>query len=171
MDEIITFAKSELMRTCDSKIATFFLFIILFTATSCNGKYNDVIPDVYVDFFIDLVYDPLFYDLTAAGNSVVITSSTNNWGTRSAGYDGNGIIVYYSGDDYYAYDRTCPYCYKLGGQSVAVEIDGIYAVCPECGTNYALPSYGTPTSGPGEYMLKNYHTKMSGYSVHVWNRQ
>jgi len=157
------------MHTSGSKIAILFLLSIFIASTSC-GKYEDVIPDTCVNFDINLTYDVLFFDLSAAGNSVVVTSSTNNWGACASGFGNNGIIVYNSGDGYYAYDCTCPYCYKLGGQSIAVEVDGIYAVCPECGTNYALPSYGTPTkAGPGQYMLKNYRTQLSGNLLHVWN--
>jgi hypothetical protein len=158
------------MHTPGSKIVTFFFLFSLLITTSCR-KYEDVIPDTCVSFEIDLVYDPLFYDLSAGGgNSVIVTSATNNWGVCAAGYDNNGIIVYNSGDGYFAYDRTCPYCYKVGGTSVAVKIDGVDAVCPLCGTIYLLPSYGTPTSaGPGQYMLKNYRTRFSGYYIRVWN--
>ena len=157
------------MHTTRSKIRTFFLLFILVSFTSCR-KYADVIPDTCVNFNIDLAYDVQFFDLTAAGNSALVSSSTNNWGVCAAGFDGNGIIVYNSGDGFYAYDRTCPFCYKEGNQSIAVKIDGVYAVCPNCGTNYALPSYGTPTKpGPGQYMLKNYRTQLSGNVLHVWN--
>ena len=41
---------------------------------------NDVIPDVYVDFTIDLL-DPEFVNLTAIGNSDTVDASTNNWGS------------------------------------------------------------------------------------------
>ncbi len=138
-------------------------------ASSSCGKYENVIPDTCVDFTINFG-DPEFFNLLAAGNSVVVTKSTFN-NLCSAGFGDNGIIVYNSGEDYYAYDRTCPYCYKVGGLSIAVVIDGIYAVCPECKTNYALPSFGTPTkAGPGQYMLKNYRTRLEGYNnLRVWN--
>lgn len=157
------------MYTTHSKIRTFFFLFILVSFTSCR-KYTDVIPDTCVNFYIPLENDIQFFDLTAPGNSVIINSYTNNWGACAAGFDNNGIIVYNSGDGYYAYDRTCPYCYKEGNLSIAVKIDGVYAVCPQCGTNYALPSYGTPTKpGPGQYMLKNYRTQLSGNGLHVWN--
>jgi len=159
------------MRTIASNLITFFIFVpFLAVTSSCNKELNEIIPDVCVNFYVDLVYDPLFYDLTAAGNSVIITSTTNNWGACAAGYDDNGIIVYNAGYDYYAFDCTCPNCYKISNLSIAVKIDGVYAVCPECGTNYALPSSGTPTSaGPGRYQLKNYRTNLSGYYLKVWN--
>jgi hypothetical protein len=156
------------MHTSGSKITILFLLTTFISLTSCH-KYEDVIPDTCVNLDIDFS-DYEFFNLSVAGSSVVVTEFTNNWGACAAGFGGNGIIVYNSGDGYFAYDRTCPYCYKVGGTSVAVKIDGVYAVCPECGTNYALPSYGTPTkAGPGQYMLKNYRTQLSGNWLHVWN--
>jgi nitrite reductase/ring-hydroxylating ferredoxin subunit len=145
--------------------------LILVLSTSCNKEKNDVIPDVYTDFYVDLVSDPYFFDLASAlGNSVYVSSATNNWGIKSAGYDGNGIIIYHSlPDEYYAYDRTCPNCYVVNSLSKAVNIDGVYAVCPQCSTNYALPSFGAPSSGPGQYPLKNYKAVLSGQYLHVWN--
>jgi len=157
------------MHTSGSKITILFLLTTFISLTSCH-KYEDVIPDTCVNFDIDLTYDVQFYNLSSPTNSVVVTKSTNNWGACAAGFGDKGIIVYNSGYGFFAYDCSCPYCYKVGGLSVAVKIDGIYAVCPECGTTYVLPSYGTPTkAGPGQYMLKNYRTQLSGNWLHVWN--
>lgn len=147
-----------------------FLFTVLTAVSlnSCKKSKYDVIPDVYVDFYINL-NDPEFFDLNAPMNYKIITSATNNWGINSAGYDHNGIIVYRLTDDFYAYDRTCPHDFAVNGKSIKLNIDGIYAVCPECGTTYALPSFGTPASGIGRYPLKNYKTSFNGQIVHVWH--
>ena len=153
-----------------SKI-TFFLivFLITFSFTGCKKSKYDVIPDVYVDFTMDL-NDPEFFTMNAIGNAVIITSSTNNWGTTAAGYGGNGIIVYRATmEDFYAYDCTCPYDFAVNGKSVKLKIDGIFAVCPSCGTTYALPAFGSPYSGVGKYPLKNYKTYFNGQYVHVWH--
>jgi nitrite reductase/ring-hydroxylating ferredoxin subunit len=148
------------------------ILIIVLTAislTSCKKSKYDVIPDVYVDFTIDL-NDPEFFVLNAATNSKIVTSSTNNWGARSAGYDNNGIIVYRSAlDEFYAYDRTCPHDYVVNGLSVKVNVDFLNAICPKCSTNYSLEIGGTPVSGPGRYPLKNYKTSFNGQYVRVWN--
>jgi len=153
-----------------SKIVIF--LILIFPATfliSCKKNKNDVIPDVYVDFYISL-NDPEFFDLNAIGNSKIITSSTNNLGYRAAGYDNNGIILYRSlPEEFNAYDRTCPYDFAVNGISTPVNVDFTLAICPRCSTNYALSSFGTPISGPGRYPLKNYRTAFDGQSVHVWN--
>ena len=86
----------------------FFLFVtaIAIALNSCKNEKNDVIPDVYVNFTMDIIYDSEFSNLSAIGNHVIVTSKTNNWGISAAGYDDNGIIVYRSlPDEFNAYDR------------------------------------------------------------------
>jgi nitrite reductase/ring-hydroxylating ferredoxin subunit len=149
-----------------------FLIVLTFAITlgSCNKK-NDVIPDVYVDFTLDL-YDPQFVDLNAIGGSDTIDARTNNWGSGAAGYNGNGIIVSRGVDEFFAYDRTCPHDYEVNTLSIKVSIDPknfAKAVCPKCHTTYELLSFGTPASGPGRYPLKNYRTNFDGRFVRVWN--
>ena len=148
----------------------FLLTVCLMTAliTSCNRKDNDVIPDVFVDFRIS-ISDPQFTDLSAIGGAVAVDAKTNNIGYPAAGFEGNGIIIYSGVDQFYAYDRTCPHDYVVNGKSIRVNIDFIRAVCPECGTEYALSVYGTPSSGPGRYPLKNYRTSFDGTWIRVWN--
>jgi nitrite reductase/ring-hydroxylating ferredoxin subunit len=149
----------------------FFLITVLITVSliSCKKSKYDVIPDVYVDFYINLG-DPEFFVLNAPTNFKIVTSATNNWGVRSAGYANSGIIVYRSTmDQFYAYDRTCPHDYVLDGSTIKVNADFINAICPKCSTNYSLEAGGTPISGPGRYPLKNYKTGFDGQTIHVWN--
>lgn len=154
--------------TSDSKIRFFLIsvtFVLIFS--SCNKK-NDVIPDVYVNFILDL-NDPEFVNLNAIGGSDTVDARTNNWGLEAAGFDGNGIIIYRGPDEFYAYDRTCPHDYAVNELSIKVNIDFTLAVCPKCGTTYALSASGTPASGIGRYPLKNYRTRFDGRFVTVWN--
>jgi nitrite reductase/ring-hydroxylating ferredoxin subunit len=144
--------------------------VIALSLISCEKNKNDVIPDVWVDFSMDLVNDIEFSDLAAIGNHVIITYHTNNWGAKSAGFDSSGIIVYRSlMEEFNAYDRTCPHDYAVNGLRVKVNVDFTIAICPKCSTNYALSSFGTPISGPGRYPLKNYKTSFSGQYLRVWN--
>jgi nitrite reductase/ring-hydroxylating ferredoxin subunit len=157
--------------TSDSKIR-FFLIICALTLilSSCNKK-NDVIPDTYVNFTLDL-NDPEFVSLIGFGASVTIDSHTNNWGSGAAGYDGNGIIICSGIEEFYAYDRTCPHDYVVNSLSIKVNIDptnSMIAICPKCGTKYGLTVGGTPASGVGRYPLKNYKTSFQGNYVMVWN--
>ena len=155
--------------TSDSKIGYFLLTIALaFVLSSCIKNKNDVIPDVYVNFTLDL-NDPQFVNLTAIGSDTV-NARTNNWGSSAAGFDGNGIIIYNGGDYFSAYDRTCPHDYAVNQLSVKVIIDFTIASCPKCGTTYSLSSSGTPASGIGRYPLKNYRTSFDGRFVTVWNK-
>jgi nitrite reductase/ring-hydroxylating ferredoxin subunit len=155
-----------------SKIQFFLIASLIISAlTSCKNEENDVIPDVYVNFNIDLINDIEFKDLNAIGNHVIVTRLTNNWGLSSAGFDNNGIIVYRSLlDEFNAYDRTCPHDYVTDKLSIKVNVDFTIAICPRCSTNYALSAYGTPVSGPGKYPLKNYKTRFDGRYITVWNK-
>ena len=154
--------------TSDSKISFFLITLTLvITFGSCN-KNNDVIPDVYVDFTLDL-NDPEFIDLNSLGGSVTVDANTNNWGIKAAGYNGNGIIIYSGLDEFYAYDRTCPHDYEVNGLSIKINVDFIKAICPRCSTTYELAAFGTPASGVGRYPLKNYRTSFDGRFIRVWN--
>ena len=156
--------------TAISKIRFFLIIIILAVSVACNKK-NDVIPDVTVDFTLD-VNDPEFVQLNAIGGAVTVNASTNNWGIYAAGYNGNGIIISRGVDEFYAYDRTCPHDYAANEASVRINIDATAfakAVCPQCKTTYELISFGTPASGVGRYPLKNYKTSFDGRWVRVWN--
>jgi nitrite reductase/ring-hydroxylating ferredoxin subunit len=146
--------------------ATFILIV-----SSCNKK-NDVIPDVIVNFNLDL-NDPEFVNLNALFGSVTVNANTNNWGKYAGGYDGNGIIIFANVDDEFsAYDRTCPHDYSATGLSVRVNIDpdnSTKAICPKCGSVYELTSFGTPSGGPSRYPLKNYKTSFDGRFIYVRN--
>ena len=158
--------------TFKPKITVFIIFFLFsLFIPSCSKDKNDVIPDVYIDFYISL-YDPLFFSLTAPLNYAYVNASTNNMGAKAAGYDNNGIIIFRSQEnEFLAYDRTCPHDYAANGISVRLDVeDMIYAVCPECKSKYALPNFGSPLSGSvSKYPLKNYKTSFDGLNVHVWN--
>jgi nitrite reductase/ring-hydroxylating ferredoxin subunit len=145
------------------------IFITAIFFSSCKKSRNDVIPDVYVDFTIDLL-DPEFVSLSVIDASDTVDALTNNWGSRAAGFDNNGIIIYRGAEEFFAYDRTCPYDYAVNGLSVKVNIDFALATCPECGTTYSLGTFGVPTAGVGNYSLKSYKTSFDGVRyVRIWN--
>ena len=156
----------------ESKIRIFLIAVVLTVMLSSCNKKNDVIPDVTVDFTLD-INDAEFVNLSAIGGAISVDARTNNWGIYAAGYDGNGIIIYRADEElFYAYDRTCPHDYEISNLSIKVNIDpefSIFAICPKCGTKYALSAGGTPVSGIGRYPLKNYKTSFVGGYVRVWN--
>jgi hypothetical protein len=158
--------------TAISKIRFFLIIPIFAVSVACNKK-NDVIPDVTVNFTLD-INDPRFFNLQSIGGSVYVDGATNNDGRYADGYSGNGIIVTRSSMDYefFAYDRTCPHDYAANEASVRINIDAsgfAKAACPQCKTTYELISFGTPASGVGRYPLKNYKTSFDGRWVRVWN--
>lgn len=68
-----------------------------------------------------------------------------------------GLLVWVGMDNaYHAADVCCPNCLK---RNKPVEVDGFYAVCPECGEQFDL-SFGlcVPTQGVTNEALKIYHT-------------
>jgi len=153
-----------------AKLVIFFIFFALIPY-SCENEKNDVIPDVYVDFTMDL-NDIEFVNLSSVFGSVYVNANTNNWGQKAAGYDGNGIIVFAGpAGEYYSYDRTCPHDYYTNNLSVKVSVvDIIYAECPRCKSRYALTNGGTPLSDAiSKYPLKNYRTSYLGNYLRVWN--
>ena len=151
-----------------AKLGIFFVSLA-FLAVSCENNRNDVIPDVYVDFTMDL-RDIEFTKLTTTFGSVYINANTNNWGQRASGYNNNGIIVFAGSDiDYYAFDRTCPHDYSVDQSSVKVNVDFVQAICPKCSTVYELSAGGVRSKGPGKYQLKNYRTYFDGRFLRVWN--
>ena len=101
---------------------------------------------------------------------ILSNASTNNWGSSAAGYDGNGIIVLQMVDEFYAYDRTCPHDYAVNGLSIKVNIDFTIAVCPKCGTTYALVSKWYTRFRYWKISLEKLQDKLSTDSyVRVWN--
>jgi hypothetical protein len=156
--------------TSGSKIKQFFIRLIIITLLiSCERNKNDVIPDVYVDFTIDILDYPVLESFTG---SVIVDANDMRIADRkyAGGFDGNGIIIYRSlPEEFNAFDRTCPHDWEVNNTSIKVNIDFIDAICPDCSTRYALSSFGTPTSGPGRYPLKNYKTRFDGRFLTVWN--
>lgn len=123
-------------------------------ATECGNKDEFEFPPVYLNVTMNLLTDPEFLTLNSPGESMDIIYHPN--GDVTIGYDNNGIIVYNNGDEFYAYDRTCPHDLP---NSVAISSDGSMATCPVCNSIYVLPSEGLPSTGSvSKYYLKRYHT-------------
>lgn len=153
-----------------SKLRIFFVFSALILY-SCENERNDVIPDVYVDFTMDLEDYPA---LTTTLGAVTVGKNDLRIPKReyAGGFNGNGIIIINTSDEYipfYAYDRTCPHDYSIDQSSIKVNLDFVQAICPKCSTVYELAGGGYPISGPGRYQLKNYKTQYIDRFLRVWN--
>ncbi|MBN2610623.1 MAG: hypothetical protein JXB00_03625 [Bacteroidales bacterium] len=138
------------MKNNKTNLRFFFIFLAAILPQSCAKELEEAVPETYVNINLNLSH----YSI-GINQSLVLTNTMVN--VSSLGYNNNGIILFrYSQDEFYAYDRTCPYHVE---ESVAVELDGnqMFAICPECGSKYQLWYYGTPTdAGPSINPLKQY---------------
>ena len=152
-----------------SKLRIFLIgFAIILLFGSCTKRSEEIIPDTFVDFVINLD-SPQFIDLNAIGNSVIVTSSYA--GQNSGGYRGHGIIIYRASQtEFYAFDRTCTFEEGLD-QAVNLNIPtDLSPICPACKSTYILPSLGYPDNdGPAIYPLRQYQTEFGGNTVWVYN--
>jgi nitrite reductase/ring-hydroxylating ferredoxin subunit len=139
------------MHNSFSKLRFFFIIsagLIMFG--SCTKEQLDVVPETYVN--ITLINIPAQIGIS---QSMIITNTMVP--VNSLGYNNNGIIIYRnSQDEYFAYDRTCPY-HVEESNPVNIWTNPLFAVCPVCGTKYQLFWSGIPTDeGPSIYPLKQY---------------
>lgn len=90
-------------------------------------------------------------------------------GDEACGY--GGVLTYVTMNGYEAFDLACPYC---AGRSkkCPCEIDGLFAVCPECGEQYDL-SAGTavPQKGLAREPMLKLNVMVSNGKIIVTQRQ
>ncbi len=124
-----------------SKIAFFFMFLLFFF--NCKTPENKI-PYVYVNFTID-IDKPEFFELNAIGNYVYVTGGVS------------GIVVYRDGlNDFFAYDRACPFDPECG--RVFVEDNGYRLRDSCCNSEFSLTMDGAVLKGPAEKPLRKYAT-------------
>ncbi|MFP4556724.1 MAG: hypothetical protein ACLFNU_07625 [Bacteroidales bacterium] len=141
-----------------SKAILLLIFGLSFFVFSCTEEEPTIVPDVYVNFSINLDL-PQYNSLKSIQNSII---------ERNRGYDDNGVIVYrYSHEDFLAFDATCP---QHITKSVAVVLDeegtSGTATCPHCETTYSFFNFGQADSG---HPLKRYQATFQGMFVQVSN--
>jgi len=136
------------------KISFIFLFIFPVACNDKNDEYQNLIPNVYVDFYIQ----PDGIDFISLGNWKVY---------NLVGY--RGIIIYRI-DQYtfHAYERCCPYDPQLDSAIVEVNNSGILMVDSLCMSLYSILD-GSPAGGPATIPLKQYFTEYDGNQLHVYN--
>jgi len=136
---------------------TWLTLIILLAFASCKKENpQPIIPEVYVNFFIN-PNSTEFLELNAPGG----------WVTVTGGY--RGILLYrLTLTDFLAYERTCPWDPWEEGARIEVEESGFICVCPVCGSQYNVLD-GSPFVGPSTYLLKQYHTNYDGNLLYVYN--
>ena len=132
------------------------IIIFLFFFISC-GERNNYIPDVFVNYEIDL-NSPENISLSVLGGSLVIENQAYN-----------GLIIYrFSNYEYHAYDKSCTY----EPLTACAEIDSInssLAICGCCNSVFLLDQSGSVANGPAILPLKRYSTFLDGNMLFVSN--
>lgn len=84
------------------------------------------------------------------------------------GYAGTVVYIVGGVDPYRAYDLCCPHCLL---RDKPCTVDGMYAICPECGEQYNLYLSGNPQNGISREPLKEYSAKYINHKVIVTAKQ
>ncbi|MBQ7632473.1 MAG: hypothetical protein IJS82_06960 [Paludibacteraceae bacterium] len=88
---------------------------------------------------------------------------------EACGY--GGVVTYVTTNGYEAFDLACPYCAGRG-QKCPCEIDGIFAICPNCGEEYDLAAgIASPRKGISRESMLKLNVLFSGGTITVTQRQ
>lgn len=134
--------------------------VVFFSLLACREIGEETVPYAYVNFSFNIDRDPSYYALRATGGYVSVTGGALS----------NGIIIYRSGDTFYAYDRTCPYDPEKGVVTV-VRSNSILAKDAVCGSEFSMPLGGQVQKGPSVRPLKQYQVSYNSLTgdVYVYN--
>lgn len=132
--------------------------------TGCKGNttFRSSVPsypihleiNTNVGMFVNFVPENVTMYLTADETGIHLNGTTQPLTVTDA-YGYAGTVVYIDGfHPYGAYDLCCPHCLKRDKPCI---VNGIFAVCPECGEEYDIYSgNGVPTRGIAKEALKQY---------------
>ena len=133
-------------------------FILIACSNNDNNNNNEYLPNDSFDTgsTINLSF-PQYNSLQFPGNHVII----NQYGL-------NGIVVYYSGSSYIAFELSDPNHHLQSCSRLTV--DGVLATCGCDDENTYDILTGQPNgSTTGQYGLKPYFVEVSGSIIRVYN--
>ena len=136
---------------------------------SCENT-NNMNPVSYVPVNYTLNITQEYPHFVVDNGYNVMTITKTRFDREYIGYA--GLVVWIGMDgQYHAADLCCPHCLL---KHKPVEVDGFYAICPECEEHYDLSyGYANPTKGMTKFGLKMYRTilnnSMTGYSLRIIN--
>lgn len=142
---------------------------LVFILLSCEDT-NNMNPVSYVPVNYTLNITQEYPHFVVDNGYNVMTITKTRFDREYIGYA--GLIVWIGMDgQYHAADLCCPHCLL---KHKPVEVDGFYAICPECEEHYDLSyGYANPTKGMTKFGLKMYRTilnnSMTGYSLRIIN--
>jgi hypothetical protein len=132
------------------------LLLIVLAGISCNKESQEKVPNVYVNFTVD-INSGQYTDLQLIGGWIYVTG----------GY--RGIILYRgSQDEITALDRTSTYKPVTLGTQVIVESNNLMAADTAHGMRYLLTD-GSVVEGSVSVPLKKYRTTFTGSILNVYN--
>ena len=142
---------------------------IIFILLSCEDTNNmNPVSYVPVNYTLNITQEYPHFVVDTGYNVMTITKT--RFDREYIGYA--GLVVWIGMDgQYHAADLCCPHCLL---KHKPVEVDGFYAICPECEEHYDLSyGYANPTKGMTKFGLKMYRTilnnSMTGYSLRIIN--
>ena len=142
---------------------------LVFILLSCEDT-NNMNPVSYVPVNYTLNITQEYPHFVVDNGYNVMTITKTRFDREYIGYA--GLVVWIGMDgQYHAADLCCPHCLL---KHKPVEVDGFYAICPECEEHYDLSyGYANPTKGMTKFGLKMYRTilnnSMTGYSLRIVN--
>lgn len=142
---------------------------VLFMLLSCENT-NNMNPVSYVPVNYTLNITQEYPHFVVDNGYNVMTITKTRFDREYIGYA--GLVVWIGMDgQYHAADLCCPHCLL---KHKPVEVDGFYAICPECEEHYDLSyGYANSTKGMTKFGLKMYRTilnnSMTGYSLRIIN--
>lgn len=135
----------------------FFLLLVSVLLFSCDDsgpdRNNPYIPNIAVSILIDKTL-PLYNNLNYPGNGVFIP----NAGVR-------GLIVFYTGSGYNAFDAACPN-QIIQDCSTLEYSGGSSATCPCDDAEYNLFTADSPGK---QYRLYQYRVEVNGPVLRIYN--
>lgn len=125
------------------------LIVILMVLNGCKKTKEDYGSIPYAN--INITINPnstMYYELNHIGGVVAIT----------APYPSKGIIIYrLNSDEFFAYERSCPYDPLEKESIIEIEASKTTAIDKHCGSRFLLTD-GSPFAGPAQRPLKPYRT-------------
>ncbi len=146
-----------------------FISILCALLLGCEGwNLRSSVPSVPVQYTIHITREYPHFIVENGFQTMTVTKA--KYEREYLGYSGLLIWVGMDGN-YHAADLCCPHCLL---KNKPVEVDGIYAICPQCEETYDLSyGYAFPTKGVAKETLRKYPTSytgsMSGYILRIFN--
>lgn len=143
-----------------------------------NTTFQSSVP--YAPVHVEINTESVFVDFLPGNYGTYITVNSEGYkenGVRKLpvtvqdawGY--GGIVTYISQIGYVAFDLACPYC-AARGQKCPCTINGIYAVCPNCGEEYEVGSgYAVPTKGISKERLREMNVSQNGGRIVITQKK